>query len=116
MVTSCAACQENQTEHKQQALVADDGPSTPQTKVASDMFEIKGDNYLIITDYQSKFTVVRKITSKTSNTIAHMTAQWFSSLGPPLEIVTDNGPQNVSNPYDGMCCRWIVKHVNTSSR
>ena len=71
MVKSCAACQENQTEHRQQPLVAHDVPSTRWTKVASDMFESKGDNYLIITDYQSKFHVVQKTTSTTSNTIAH---------------------------------------------
>ena len=59
MVKSCPTCQENHTERRQQSLVAHDGPSTPWTKVASDMFEIKGDNYLIITDYQSKFHVVQ---------------------------------------------------------
>ena len=90
IVKSCAACQENQTEHSQQPLVAHDVPSTPWTKVATDMFEIKGDNYLIITDYESKFHVVQKTTSTTSNTIAHITAEWFSVLGPPLEIVTDH--------------------------
>ena len=116
MVKSCAACQENQTEHSQQPLVAHDVPSTPWTKVASDMFEIKGDNYLIITDYQSKFHVVQKTISTTSNTIAHITAEWFSVLEPPLEIVTDNGPQYVGKPYEDMCCKWNVKHTTTSPR
>ena len=43
--------------------------------MSGDMFEIKGGNYLVITDYQSKFHVVQKTTSTTSNKIAHMTAE-----------------------------------------
>ena len=48
MVKCCAVCQESQTEHRQQPLLAQDVPSTPCTKfkVASDVFQIKGDNYL----------------------------------------------------------------------
>ncbi len=50
MVKCCVVCQESQTEHPQQPLLAHDLPSTPWTKVASDMFQIKGDNYLLVTD------------------------------------------------------------------
>ena len=92
MVKCSTVCQESQTEHRQQPLLAHDVPSTPWTKVASDMFQIKGDNYLLITDYHSKFYLVEKMHSTTSIAIANKSAQWFSMFGPPLEIVTDNVP------------------------
>ena len=47
MVKCCAVCQESQTEHSQQPLLAHDVPSTPWTKVASNLFQIKEDNYLL---------------------------------------------------------------------
>ena len=99
MVKCCAVCQESQAEHRQQPLLAHDVPSTPWTKVASDMFQIKRDNYLLVTDYHSKFYLVEKMHSTTSSTIANKSAQWwFSMFGPPLEIVSNNGPQYVGQP------------------
>ena len=92
MVKRCAVCQESQTEHRQQPLLAHDVPSTPWTKVASDLFQIKGDNYLLVTDYHSKFYLVEKMHSTTSSSIANKSTQWFSTFEPPLEIVTDDGP------------------------
>ena len=102
MVKRCAVCQESQTEHRQQPLLAHDVPSTPRTKVASDLFQIKVDNYLLVTDYHSKFYIVEKLHSTTSSSIANKSAQWFSMFEPPLEIVTDNGPQYVAQPYEDM--------------
>ena len=61
---SCAVGQESQAEHRQQPLLAPDVPSTPWTKVTSDMFQIKGDNYLLVTDYHSKFILSRRCTQQ----------------------------------------------------
>ena len=103
MVKCCAVCQESQAEYRQQPLLAHDVPSTPWTKVASDMFQIKGDNDLLVTDYHSKFYLVAKMHSTTSPTIANnKSAQWFSMFGQPLEIVSDNGPQYVGQPHEDM--------------
>ena len=107
IVKCCAVCQESQAEHRQQPLLAHDVPSTSWTKVASDMFQIKGDNYLLDTDYHSKFYLVEKMHSTTSSTIANKSAQWFSMFGPPLEVVSDNGPQCVGQPYKDMCSKWM---------
>ena len=112
----CAVCQESQTEHRQQPLLAHDVPSTPWTEVAGDMFQIKGDNYLLVTDYHSKFYLVEKMNSTTSTAIANKSGQWFSIFGPPLEMVTDNGPQYVGQPYEDTCSAWYIKHTTTLPR
>ena len=91
-------------------------PHRGPIKVASDMFQIKGDNYLLVTDYHSKFYLVEKMQSTTSTAIANKSAQWFSMFGPPLEIVTSNGPQYVGQPYEDMCSKWNIKHTTTSPR
>ena len=109
MVKCCAVCQESQTEHRQHEL-----PSTPWTKVAND--QVKGDNYLLVTDYHVKFYLVEKMHSTTSSSIANKSAQWFSMFGPPLEIVTDNGPQYVGQPYEDMCSKWNINHTTTLPR
>ena len=109
----CAVCQESQTEHRQQPLLAHDVPSKPWTKVASDMLQIKAWGHY---DYQSKFYLVEKMHSTTSAAIANKYAQWFVMFEPPLEIVTNNGPQYVGQPYEDMCSKWNSKHTTTSPR
>ena len=104
-------------ENRRQPLLAHDVPSIPWTKVASDKFQIKGDNnYLLVTDYHSKFYHVEQMHSTTSIAIANKSTLWLSMFGPPLEIVTDNGPQYVGQPYEEMCSIWNTKHTTTSPR
>ena len=84
--------------------------------MASDMFQIKGDTYLLVTEHHSKFYLVEKMYITTSAAITNYSAQWFSMFGTPLEIVADNGPQYVGQPYEDMCSKWNIKHTMTSPR
>ncbi len=77
------------------------------------MFQIKGDN---VTDCHSKFYLVEKMHSTTSTAIANKSAQWISIFGPPLEIVTDNGPQYIGQPYEDTCSKLNNKHTAASPR
>ena len=116
MVECSAVCQESQTQHREQPLLAHDVPSTPWTKLTSDMFQIKGHTYLLVTDYHSKVYLVEKMHSTTNCSIVNKSAHWFSMFGSPLEIVTDNGPQYVGQPYEDMCSKCNIKHTTTSPR
>ena len=113
MVKCCAVCQETQTEHRQQPLLAHDVPSSPWTKVASDLFKIKGDNYLLVTDYHSKFYVGQNMHSTTSSAIANKSTQWFSMFGQPLEMGTDNDRQYVEQSYEDVCIKWNIEHTKS---
>ena len=75
-----------------------------------------GPRYLLVTDYHSKFYIVEKMHSTTNIAIAKKSAQWFSMFGPPLEIVTDDGPQYVGQPHEDICSKWNIKHTTTSPR
>ena len=67
-------------------------------------------------EHQTHCDIAQKMHSTTSSSIANKSAQWFSMFGPPLEIVTDNGPQYVGQPYEDMCSKWNIKHTTTSPR
>ena len=84
--------------------------------VASDVFQIKGDNNLFVTDYPSTFYLVEKMQSTTYSSIANTSAHWFSMFGPPLEIVTGNGPQYGGQPYEERFSKWNIKYTATSPR
>lgn len=117
LVKNCSACQEHQPNQRKEPLIPHDVPQTPWTKVASDLFTLKGEDFLLITDYYSKYPVLLKMSNNTkSETVAKATATIFSLFGPPKEIVSDNGPQYIGEPYQAMCREWGITHTTSSPR
>ena len=113
---NCEACQELQPSQQKEPLQPHEIPSTPWTKLGSDLFAVDRDDFLIITDYYSKYPVVYKLASTKSDTVARTTAALFSLFGVPNEIVTDNGPQYSGQPYQDMCKKWGINHTTSSPR
>lgn len=116
MTKSCSHCQEMKPCQKKEPLMCHDIPPTPWTKLGTDLFEIKGENYLLITDYTSKYPVVYRLNNTTSATVASLTSKIFSMFGAPAEVVSDNGPQFTGRPYKEMLEKYGVKHTTSSPR
>nr|XP_054772065.1 uncharacterized protein LOC129280031 [Lytechinus pictus] len=70
--------------------------------------------YLLVTDYYSKYPIIAKLTDTSSAAITREMTGIFSLFGPPEEIVSDNGPQFVGKPFQDMCKKWNIKHITSS--
>ncbi|XP_038046793.1 uncharacterized protein K02A2.6-like [Patiria miniata] len=115
-VRACEYCQENQPKQKKEPLHPHEIPSTPWTKIGTDLFEIGGDDFLLIIDYTSKFPVVHRLRDTKSATVAGVTSRTLGMFGAPAEIISDNGPQFVGAPYQDMCASWGISHITSSPR
>jgi transposase InsO family protein len=115
LTKKCETCQAHQPSHQKEPLEPHDIPTTPWTKLATDLFQLDGDDYLLMTDYHSKYPVLTKMTSTKSEMVAKAVSATFSLFGPPAIIVSDNGPQYVGKPFQDMCQRWSIDHHTTSS-
>ena len=113
---SCSICQENQPSQQREPLEPHNIPPAPWTKLATDLFEVDQEEYLLVTDYYSKYPVVYRLKTTTSAAVARVTADIFGLLGLPAEIVSDNGPRFIGGPYQDMCSRWAIKHTTSSPR
>ena len=100
---SCYACQENQPRQQKEPLQPHDVPSTPWTKLGTDMFQFNKEEYLLVTDYHSKYPIVYRMKNTTSASIASTMSGIFSLFGPPAVVVSDNGPQFVGKAFQEMC-------------
>ena len=117
VVGACTPCQEAQPRQQKEPLQPQEIPTTPWTiKLGTDLFELDGENFLLIVDYHSKYPVVHKMTSTTSASVAQATAATFGLLGVPVEILSDNGPQFAGAAYNDMCAKWSVTHTTASPR
>ena len=67
--------------------------NTEHGKLSSDLFEFKGQQYLLLTDQYSRFPVIRRLTSNTSSAVINNLKSIFAEHGIPMQLMTDNRPQ-----------------------
>ena len=116
MIKQCATCQKHAVQQQREPLIPHEIPSEPWTKLASDLFQLDGRDYIILTDYHTKFPIVRQLSSTTSASVARQLSDIFSLLGAPREIVSDNGPQYVGPEFQALCRTWGILHTTSSPR
>lgn len=77
-----------------------------------DIFEIKGQSFLLIVDYLSKYPEVLNIKDKTSHTVINRMKLVYSWIGIPKEIVCDHVP--FANQGMRFAESWGIKLTHSS--
>ena len=117
MVKSCHICEEHQPAQQHETLLPHEVPSRPWEVVGTDMFFFNDADWLIITDYYSKFPIVRKMPRPClSSSVVSVTKQIFSETGVPSRVVSDNGPHFASACYAELSKEMAFRHVTSSPR
>ena len=114
MVRGCTPCQHNQNMNVKEPLTPHDVPRIPWHTLGSDLFFWNNSTYLLVSDYYSKFSVVRKLNNLQSNTtIAHLKAI-FEEHGIPSKLVTGNDTQYTSAAFKDFSSTYSFVHITTS--
>ena len=80
------------------------------------MFELKGELFLLVVDYYSRYVEVAKLTNTTSPSVIVYLKSMFAKHGIPDYLVSDNGPQFAANPFAKFTEEYRFTHVTTSPR
>ena len=116
-VKTCSACQTNQSSQQAETLLPHDIPDGPWQMLATDIFHLDGNDYVIVADYYSKMPFVRRLTStSTSATVISALKQLFGEHGIPHKLLSDNGPQYDCVEFRTFAADWGFKHVTSSPR
>ena len=84
-------------------------------RIHIDYFEYNGINFLLMVDSYSKWLEVEMIRKcDTSNTIKCLN-KWFSCYGLPNQLVSDNGPQFVSDQFSCFVTERGINHLRTAA-
>ena len=114
-VGSCQTCQTYQRSNTREPLISHEIPTSPWQVVGTDLFQLDGVQYLIITDYKSKFPFIRKMPLQcTSSAVITASKQIFSEHGIPKTVVSDNGPHYSSAEYAQFASDWEFEHTTSS--
>ncbi|UYV75445.1 K02A2.6-like [Cordylochernes scorpioides] len=114
IVRTCPMCIEVRT-NRHQPLLPSELPSCPWEKVGVDLFTIKGQNYLLITDYYSRYPGIARLEDMTSASVMVHCKSIFARHGIPLEVRSDNGPQ-IGSLFKGFAQDYGFTHVTSSPR
>lgn len=113
-VENCNTCASLQAKQSAEPLKLHETPDRPWQKVATDIFTIDSKNYLVTVDYFSQFFEVDYLEQTTSTTVIHKLKAHFARHGIPDTLISDNGPQLVSQEFKTFCTNWNINHKTCS--
>ncbi|XP_033098534.1 uncharacterized protein K02A2.6-like, partial [Anneissia japonica] len=115
IVNSCYMCAENKNVQRE-PLMQTPIPVRPWKIVATDLFHLKGNTYLLIVDYYSRFVEVKLLTTTTSDVIVEKMKATFARHGIPDTLISDNGPQYDSDAFKAFANDYAFEHRTSSPR
>ena len=93
VVSNCDTCQQYQYKQQKEPLKQHKVPTTPWTKIGTDLFTLNGADYLVVVDYTSNFLEIVKLRGTTSKHVIDSLKSIMSRYGIPKIVFSDNGPQ-----------------------
>lgn len=103
VVISCKICQENAPMNQKEPMISHEIPKGAFVKVACDILEFKGKNYLAVIDYYSKWLELVELKGKESHIVILELVKIFASHGFPRTLIADN------NPFGSFECKEFAK-------
>ena len=91
MIRQCPECAQ-EAQYRKEPLIKAALPDYPWQVVGTDLFKLKGIQYLLVVDCFSRYPEVTKLTSTTSATTISVLKSIFSRHGIPEVLRSDNGP------------------------
>ncbi|KAK3741172.1 hypothetical protein QZH41_002992 [Actinostola sp. cb2023] len=116
MVSKCGTCLRFRNNQPKEPMIGHKVPERPWQRIALDLFHLDGEEYLVISDYYSKYFEITKLTSTTSAAIIRHLKPHLARHGIPDEIITDNGPQFASSQFHDFSQEYHFKHITSSPR
>jgi hypothetical protein len=85
-------------------------------KVASDLFELNGQMYLLVIDYFSRYIEIAKLFNTSSQSVINHLKSIFARHGIPECFMSDGGPQYVSFVFKQFAQSYGFQHIVSSPR
>lgn len=114
-VSRCAICQKYGKSNIKEPLMFHEIVEIPWYKIGMDIFELYGENYLLLVDYYSKYVEVENLhRNLTARNVIEKLKSIFSRQGIPAVIITDSGTQLISKEMNQFASEWKFKIIPCS--
>ena len=118
MVKVCPRCQEHAKDPRSEGTGTWSWPTGPWKRIHIDYAGPDEQNwmYLVVVDAYSKYLEIFPMKKTDSSHTIEKLRHLFSQFGLPEHIVSDNGPQFVSEEFETFLRRNVIQHTKTPPR
>ena len=113
-IQSCETCNEFPNSQQKETLMSHPVPNRAWQKVGIDLFTYDNKDYLVTTDYRSNFWEIDYLPNTNSKTVIAKLKAHFARMGIPETVISDNGPQLVSDEFARFSQKWGFEHLTSS--
>ena len=115
MVKKCSICAKLRPPTRE-PLLASSFPDQPWSRVAMDLFELKGKTFLLVVDYHSRWPEIRILDHLTSSAVITRLKSIFATHGIPDIVISYNGPQFASTEFQKFTKEYGFTNTTSSPR
>jgi hypothetical protein len=115
-VGGCLTCNTHSNSLPSEPMYERELPSSPWEILGTDLFQFKGRTYIIVADYFSKFFIIKKLSSETTECVIGHMKNIFSEHGIPNLVYSDNGPCYSSAEFKLFTQAYGFQHITSSPR
>ena len=90
-VSKCTICSSQPVQQGKEPLICHELPNRPWEKIAVDLFDLNGTEFVVTVDYYSSFFEVDKLRSKTAEEVVKKLKAHLTRHGILDQLVSDNG-------------------------
>ena len=113
-ISHCITCDTFNSKQPKEPLIPHEIPKRAWAKIGCDIFEFEKKSYLVTVDYYSNFFEVDRLEQLTSLAVIKKLKSHFARFGIPNSLVTDNGPQFISDDFRDFSMKYQFEHITTS--
>ena len=106
--------QEKRRAQSRESLISTLLPDRPWKRIGIDLCEYNKQNYLVISDYYSRFIEILHMPTTTTAQVVTKLKATFARYGVADEVVSDNGPQFSSEELKKLACELAFTHITSS--
>ena len=110
----CDICRSYDLRQSKESFISHAVPNRPWAKVGADLFQFRGKEYLVLSDYFSNYVEVEKLPTTDSAAVVRALKRQWARHGIPDLLVSDNGPQFSSSTFRTFAAAWGFLHVTSS--
>ena len=115
IVKGCADCEKVSNEPAKSIIHPWKWPVRAMDRVHIDYFEYNNYNFLLMVDSHSKWLEVESVKKCDSDKTIKCLRKWFSCFGLPKQLVSDNGPQFISEKFKDFMKENGINHLRTAA-
>ena len=111
----CATCLEFQHTQPKEKIMHHNIPLRPWEVIGADIFNFKNKHYLCIVDYNSKFSVVKRLEAFSADNLINVVKTIFAEYGIPCKLMLDMGTNFISDKFCQFCKSVNIEQVTSSA-